>query len=156
MYDLKGCTLEQMLIIGRSLGEQVKPGDIITLSGDLGAGKTTTAQAIARGLGIEQPVSSPTFTIIKEYTTGRIPLYHFDLYRLSDSAIYEDLGYDEYFFGSGVCVIEWAEYIDELLPGDRLHMDIFNGENQTRNVAFSYSHPKWESVVKEILRICHI
>ena len=156
MYELEGCTLERMLALGQCLGEQVKPGDVITLSGDLGAGKTTTAQAVAQGLGIKEPVSSPTFTIIKEYTTGRIPLYHFDLYRLGESAIYEDLGYDEYFFGSGVCVIEWAEYIQELLPENRLHIDIFHGENQTRNVLFSFCHSRWEPVVREMRRICHI
>lgn len=97
-------------------GRQAEPGDIVLLEGDLGAGKTVFAKGFARGLGIDDPVTSPTFTIIQEYHRGRIPLYHFDVYRISDAEEMYDLGYEGYFFGDGVCLIEWASRIAEILP----------------------------------------
>lgn len=134
MYTILSTGLNETLEIGTALGKTLKEGDIITLSGDLGAGKTTFTKGIAKGLGINVPVSSPTFTIIKEYPQGRIPLYHFDLYRLGDGAVDEDLGYDEYFYGQGVCVIEWAEFVEELLPKNRLHINITHSQN------FNHTH----------------
>ena len=102
--------------IGVSLGEQVKAGDVICLSGDLGVGKTVFTKGFAKGLGIHTPVNSPTFTIVQVYEEGRLPFYHFDVYRISDLEEMEEIGYEDCFYGEGVCVIEWAELIEELLP----------------------------------------
>lgn len=104
--------------IGVELGKTVKPGDIFCLEGELGTGKTVFAKGLAEGLGITEPVLSPTFTIIREYDGGRIPLYHFDAYRIADPEEMYELGYEGYFFGDGVCLIEWASRIRELLPAD--------------------------------------
>ncbi|MFP3391476.1 tRNA (adenosine(37)-N6)-threonylcarbamoyltransferase complex ATPase subunit type 1 TsaE [Brevibacillus sp. SIMBA_040] len=99
------------------LADQLQPGDLLALEGDLGAGKTTFTQGLGRGLGVRQVVNSPTFTIIKEYQ-GRLPLYHMDVYRVGDDV--DSLGLDDYFFGEGVCVVEWASLIEEVLPNERL------------------------------------
>ena len=107
---------EETFQLGKRLGEQARPGQIYTLNGDLGVGKTIFTQGMAAGLGIAEPVSSPTFTIVQEYDSGRLPLYHFDVYRIGDPEEMEEIGYDDYFFGGGVCLIEWAELIRELLP----------------------------------------
>ncbi|MBQ9119331.1 MAG: tRNA (adenosine(37)-N6)-threonylcarbamoyltransferase complex ATPase subunit type 1 TsaE [Lachnospiraceae bacterium] len=101
---------------GKQIGEEAKPGDIICLDGDLGTGKTVFTQGVAAGLGITEPVSSPTFTIVQVYEEGRLPLYHFDVYRIADIEEMEEIGYDDYFFGKGLCLIEWSELISELLP----------------------------------------
>ena len=101
---------------GEALARELKAGDILALVGDLGTGKTTLTKYIARELGIMQAITSPTFTIICEYTDGRLPLYHFDVYRLNSADEMLELGYEEYFFGDGVCIIEWADKIEELLP----------------------------------------
>ena len=102
--------------IGKHIGENAKAGDIITLSGDLGVGKTVFAQGVAAGLGIKDHVCSPTFTILQVYDDGRLPLYHFDTYRIEDPGEMEAIGYEDYFFGDGVCIIEWPEMVDDLLP----------------------------------------
>lgn len=102
--------------LGRKIGEKAGPGQIYTLDGDLGVGKTVFTKGLARGLGIREPVNSPTFTIVQEYRDGRLPLYHFDVYRIEDPEEMEEIGYDDYFFGEGVCLIEWAKKIRELLP----------------------------------------
>lgn len=96
-----------------------RPGDIYTLTGDLGVGKTVFTQGVAAGLGITEPVSSPTFTIIQEYDSGRLPFYHFDVYRIGDIEEMDEIGYDDYFFGQGICLIEWANLIEEILPENR-------------------------------------
>ena len=101
---------------GKRIGEQALPGQIYLLSGELGAGKTVFTQGVAAGLGITESVNSPTFTIVQEYTDGRLPLYHFDVYRIGDVEEMEEIGYDDYFFGEGICLIEWAELIEEILP----------------------------------------
>ena len=106
----------ETLALGRKLGEQARPGQIYTLDGDLGVGKTVFTKGLAEGLGIREPVSSPTFTIVQEYPEGRLPLYHFDVYRIGDPEEMDEIGYEDYFFGQGVCLIEWAEKIRELLP----------------------------------------
>jgi tRNA threonylcarbamoyladenosine biosynthesis protein TsaE len=136
------------------LGELVQGGDVLCLSGDLGAGKTTFTQGLARGLGIEEPVSSPTFTIIKEYDDGRIPLYHMDIYRLGEAAVHEDLGYDEYFYGEGVSVIEWSEYLDDLLPEDRLLAHITIAEGGGRTLQFTATGPRATARLKELEQLC--
>ena len=107
---------QEVIEYGIHLGETAVPGMIIALTGDLGAGKTTLTKAIARGLGVTETVTSPTFTIVKEYRSGRLPLFHFDVYRIGDIDEMYELGYEEYFFGEGVCVVEWADLIEELLP----------------------------------------
>lgn len=109
------CT-EETFAVGRQLGEQAKAGQIVTLEGDLGAGKTVFTQGFAAGLSIAEPVNSPTFTIVQVYDTGRLPLYHFDVYRIGDPAEMDEIGYEDYFFGDGVCLIEWAGLIAELIP----------------------------------------
>lgn len=102
--------------LGEELGKIVSPGTVCTLNGDLGVGKTVFTQGFAKGLGITEPVNSPTFTIVQEYQEGRIPLYHFDVYRISDVEEMEEIGYEDYFYGEGVCLIEWAQLIEEILP----------------------------------------
>ena len=101
---------------GEEIGKQAKPGQIYTLNGDLGVGKTVFTQGIAQGLGITEPVNSPTFTIVQIYEEGRIPLYHLDVYRIGDISEMDEIGYEDYFYGDGVCLIEWANLIEELLP----------------------------------------
>lgn len=115
---------EETFALGKKIGEQAFPGQIYTLVGDLGVGKTVFTQGIAAGLGIEEPISSPTFTIIQEYDTGRLPFYHFDVYRIGDIEEMEEIGYDDYFFGEGVTMIEWANLIEELLPDSIIEVTI--------------------------------
>lgn len=107
---------EDTYAFGRSMGLSAKPGDVICLIGDLGVGKTVFTQGFAAGLGITDPVSSPTFTIVQTYDEGRIPFYHFDVYRIGDVSEMDEIGFDEYIFGEGVCLIEWANLIEEILP----------------------------------------
>ncbi len=104
------------LLLGNKLAADTKPGQIFLLHGDLGVGKTVFTKGFAEGLGIEEPITSPTFTLIQEYEGGRLPFYHFDVYRIGDVEEMYDLGYEDYFFGDGVCLIEWASLIRELLP----------------------------------------
>lgn len=106
------------------LASMVKPGDVIGLIGDLGTGKTSMTKYIAKALGINETVSSPTFNIVKEYRSGRLPLFHFDVYRLSDGDELLDIGGDEYFDAGGVCVIEWADIVESVLPFDALIIKI--------------------------------
>lgn len=102
--------------LGETIGNECRQGDIVLLNGDLGVGKTVFTKGFGRGLGIEEPISSPTFTIIQIYDSGRIPLYHFDVYRIADPEEMDEIGYEDYFFGDGVCLIEWASLIQELIP----------------------------------------
>ncbi|MGN0399686.1 MAG: tRNA (adenosine(37)-N6)-threonylcarbamoyltransferase complex ATPase subunit type 1 TsaE [Blautia sp.] len=102
--------------LGQKIGREAKPGQIYTLDGDLGTGKTVFTQGVASGLGITEPVNSPTFTIVQQYEGGTLPFYHFDVYRIGDVEEMEEIGYDDYFFGQGICLIEWAQLIEELLP----------------------------------------
>ncbi|MCI7060991.1 MAG: tRNA (adenosine(37)-N6)-threonylcarbamoyltransferase complex ATPase subunit type 1 TsaE [Lachnospiraceae bacterium] len=102
--------------LGETIGNECRRGDIVLLNGDLGVGKTVFTKGFGRGLGIEEPISSPTFTIIQIYDSGRIPLYHFDVYRIADPEEMDEIGYEDYFFGDGVCLVEWASLIQELIP----------------------------------------
>ena len=110
------CSPEETLELGRRLGQQAKPGEVYTLIGDLGVGKTVLTQGIAEGLEIEEPICSPTFTIVQVYEEGRMPFYHFDVYRIGDVEEMEEIGYEDYFYGDGLCMIEWANLIPEILP----------------------------------------
>lgn len=110
---------EETFALGKKIGEMARPGEIYTLTGDLGVGKTVFTQGVAAGLGITEPVSSPTFTIIQEYDSGRLPFYHFDVYRIGDIEEMDEIGYDDYFFGQGICLIEWANLIEEILSENR-------------------------------------
>ncbi|MDO4519452.1 MAG: tRNA (adenosine(37)-N6)-threonylcarbamoyltransferase complex ATPase subunit type 1 TsaE [Eubacteriales bacterium] len=109
-------TPEETFELGRKIGAEAKPGQLYTLIGDLGVGKTVLTQGVAAGLGITEPISSPTFTIIQEYETGRLPFYHFDVYRIGDVEEMEEIGYNDYFFGTGISLVEWANIIEEILP----------------------------------------
>ena len=107
---------EETFALGEKLGREAKPGQIYTLNGDLGTGKTVFTQGFAAGLGITEPVNSPTFTILQVYEEGRMPFYHFDVYRIGDVEEMDEIGYEDCFYGEGVCLIEWAELIEEILP----------------------------------------
>lgn len=107
---------EETFAIGKRLGGKAAAGQIYTLTGDLGVGKTVFTQGFAAGLSVAEPVNSPTFTIVQVYDTGRLPLYHFDAYRIGDVVEMDEIGYEDYFFGGGVCLIEWAELIREIIP----------------------------------------
>lgn len=110
---------EETFRLGYQLGADAKKGEIYCLSGDLGVGKTVFTQGFAKGLGIEEAVNSPTFTIIQQYEGKDMPFFHFDVYRIADIEEMEEIGYEDYFYGDGVCLIEWAELIEELLPKKR-------------------------------------
>ncbi|MBE5846956.1 MAG: tRNA (adenosine(37)-N6)-threonylcarbamoyltransferase complex ATPase subunit type 1 TsaE [Lachnospiraceae bacterium] len=107
---------EETFALGVRIGKEALPGSIYTLSGDLGVGKTVFTQGVAKGLGIDEPVSSPTFTIVQIYEEGRLPFYHFDVYRIGDVSEMDEIGYEDCFYGQGVCMIEWAELVEEILP----------------------------------------
>ena len=114
---------EELISIGQKLGRLLNSGDIIVLSGDLGAGKTTLTKGIAKGLDVSQMIKSPTYTIVREYE-GRLPLYHLDVYRIGDIEEMDEIGYEDYFYGEGVCLIEWADLIQEILPPDVIAIEI--------------------------------
>ncbi len=115
---------EETRALGKKIGALAEPGDVYTLVGDLGVGKTVFTQGIAEGLGITEPVSSPTFTIVQIYEEGRLPFYHFDVYRIGDLEEMDEIGYEDYFYGQGLCMIEWANLIEEILPEKRYDVTI--------------------------------
>ena len=115
---------EETFALGEKIGREAHPGQIYTLLGDLGVGKTVFTQGVARGLGISECVCSPTFTIVQVYEEGRIPFYHFDVYRIGDIEEMDEIGYEDYFYGEGICLIEWANLIDELIPKERIQITI--------------------------------
>ena len=115
---------EETFALGEKIGRTALPGQIYTLTGDLGVGKTVLTQGVAAGLGIREAVSSPTFTIVQVYEEGRLPFYHFDVYRIGDIEEMEEIGYDDYFFGNGVCLIEWAELIADILQEEHIYIKI--------------------------------
>lgn len=127
---------EDTFAFGQKLGREAVPGDIICLDGDLGVGKTVFTQGFAAGLGIDDYVNSPTFNIVKEYEGGRLPLYHFDVYRIGDPSEMEEIGYEDYFYGQGVSIIEWPGQIEELLPKEarwvRIRKDLAKGFDYRR------------------------
>ena len=115
---------EETIALGEKIGREAIPGTVITLEGDLGVGKTVFAQGLARGLGIDDAITSPTFTIVQVYEEGRLPFYHFDVYRIADPDEMYEIGFEDYFYGQGVTLIEWANLIDELLPANRTDITI--------------------------------
>ena len=115
---------EETKALGQKIGTEALPGSVYTLIGDLGVGKTVFTQGIAEGLGITEPICSPTFTIVQVYEEGRMPFYHFDVYRIGDIEEMEEIGYEDYFYGEGVCMIEWANLIEEILPHKRWDITI--------------------------------
>ncbi|PAE15920.1 tRNA (adenosine(37)-N6)-threonylcarbamoyltransferase complex ATPase subunit type 1 TsaE [Virgibacillus sp. 7505] len=139
-------TIEDTNSFGRKLAELLQPGDMITMEGDLGAGKTTLTKAIGAGLGVKRTINSPTFTIIKEYE-GRLPLYHMDVYRLEDSD--EDIGFEEYFSGEGVSIVEWAQFIEAYLPKERLELTLKH-DGEARTVLLQPIGERYEKLCKEL------
>lgn len=107
---------EETFALGEKIGTEAQPGQLYTLIGDLGVGKTVLTQGIAKGLGIEEPICSPTFTIVQVYEEGRMPFYHFDVYRIGDIEEMDEIGYEDYFYGQGMTMVEWANLIEEILP----------------------------------------
>ena len=107
---------EETFALGEKIGTEAQPGQLYTLIGDLGVGKTVLTQGIAKGLGIEEPICSPTFTIVQVYEEGRMPFYHFDVYRIGDIEEMDEIGYEDYFYGQGLTMVEWANLIEEILP----------------------------------------
>ena len=115
---------EDTLELGRKMGREAKPGEVYTLIGDLGVGKTVFTQGIADGLEIDESICSPTFTIVQVYDEGRLPFYHFDVYRIGDISEMDEIGYEDYIYGEGVSLIEWANLIEEILPENRISITI--------------------------------
>lgn len=122
--NIESYKAEDTYLLGYTMGTNAKKGEVYCLSGDLGVGKTVFTQGFAKGLGIEAIVNSPTFTIVQEYEDGRLPFYHLDVYRITDVEEMDEIGYEDYFYGNGICLIEWAELIEELLPKDRITINI--------------------------------
>lgn len=143
---------EETGILGEKLGSILRAGDMLCLYGGLGAGKTCFAQGIARGLGIEDTVTSPTFTLINEYY-GRLPFYHMDVYRLGSVMEMDDLGYEEYFYSGGVILIEWSEKINELLPEERLDITINRcpEEEGCRQITISPRGERYRLLIEELM-----
>ena len=119
---------------GIELAQTLNAGDVVALIGDLGTGKTALTRYIAKGLGINERINSPTFTIVKEYAEGRLPLYHFDVYRVSDADELFNIGIDDYFFGNGVCIVEWADLISDILPENTKYINIEYGESEGERI----------------------
>ena len=124
MKIIESFSAEETFAIGKEIGQNASPGSVYTLIGDLGVGKTVFTQGVADGLGIAEPISSPTFTILQVYEEGRIPFYHFDVYRIGDVEEMEEIGYEDCFYGEGICFIEWANLIEEILPEKYMQVTI--------------------------------
>ncbi|WP_346703601.1 tRNA (adenosine(37)-N6)-threonylcarbamoyltransferase complex ATPase subunit type 1 TsaE [Ligilactobacillus agilis] len=142
---------DQTQTVGKKLAALLQPGDLILLAGDLGAGKTTFTKGLALGLGIKRNIKSPTFTLIREYKEGRLPLYHMDVYRLEDGGA-EDLGLEEYFNGDGVSVVEWASFIPEELPTEYLEIRLNKDEtdDNKRYIDFNAQGKHYEKLVAKL------
>ena len=134
--------------IGYKLGNLLTPGSVICLIGDLGAGKTTMTQSLAKALEVDDYITSPTFTIVNEYE-GKMPLYHFDVYRIGSSDEMYDIGYEEYINGEGVCIIEWANLIEDILPDEYLYIEM-NYKETGREMILTPKGDKYEEIVKEL------
>ncbi len=137
--------------LAKKIAQFLKPQDIILLDGDLGAGKTTFTKGLALGLGIKKNVKSPTFTIVREYHEGRLPLYHMDVYRLEDASA-DDIGLDEYFNGDGVSVVEWSQFIDDELPNEYLIIHIIKDEqnDDQRKIVVEAKGERYQELLAEL------
>ena len=142
-------TPQELEYLGSRMAQLVGPGDFLALDGDLGAGKTLFTQGMAQGLEITEDISSPTFTIIHEYESGRLPLYHMDVYRLKHPEEMYDLGYEEYFYGEGVTVVEWAQIIESLLPDEYLGIEI-GVIPEGRELRFFPHGSRYEHLIEEL------
>jgi tRNA threonylcarbamoyladenosine biosynthesis protein TsaE len=149
--DIVSHSLAQTQRLGARLGELLRGGDLLLLDGDLGTGKTSLTQGIAEGLGVREMVSSPTFTLLKEYE-GRLPLYHFDLYRLDDATEILDLGFEEYFESNGVCVVEWAYKAEHLWPNEHLRVRLKMVSETKRNMILTGQGPRYIELLFEFRR----
>lgn len=145
-YELVVHDESETLALAERLTHYLKAGDVLALEGDIGAGKTFFTKGIAKGLGIKRNVNSPTFTIIKEYA-GKLPLYHMDVYRLEGSE--EDLGFDEYFYGEGITVVEWAGFIEDQLPDERLTIEFTVSGPSSRKLRFIPKGKRYEQLCEE-------
>ncbi len=142
--------LEETREFGIKLGSLLKPGDVVCLNGQLGAGKTTITKSIGIGLGVEDYITSPTFSLINEYD-GRCPVYHFDVYRLENTEELYDLGFDEYFYGKGVSIIEWANKIESFLPEEKIVVDIENTNNiDERRIKITIYGDRYKEILEEL------
>lgn len=148
MCEIKLHSLQETQALGEKLGALLNKGMLLTLSGDLGAGKTTITKSIGKALGVKKVINSPTFTIMKTYQ-GDIPLYHIDAYRLE--GITQDLGFEEYFDADGVCIVEWPNFIENQLPKMRLEITILAGEEEERTFQFHAIGPVYEQIVRDLL-----
>ena len=129
---------EETEALGRRLGQALTPGTVIAYTGDLGAGKTAFTRGLAQGLDIPHQVTSPTFTIVNEYEGGRLPLFHFDMYRLGSSDELFDIGWEDYLAREGVCAVEWSENVEDALEGDTIRIDIRRGAgDDQRNITIT-------------------
>ncbi|HSP46663.1 MAG TPA: tRNA (adenosine(37)-N6)-threonylcarbamoyltransferase complex ATPase subunit type 1 TsaE [Clostridiaceae bacterium] len=144
-------SVEETMEIGRRLGELVESGTTICLTGDLGTGKTHFTKGFARGLGITDNITSPTFTLINEYAEGRLPFYHFDVYRVHDTEEILDIGYEEYVYGKGVTLIEWADLIETILPDEFIHVKIEKTDREDQRRITIRPHGKEFAFLKEII-----
>lgn len=142
--------LEKTEEFGENLGSLLRPSDVVCLNGDLGAGKTTLTKSIGKGMGIEDYITSPTFTIINEYYS-KLNLYHFDTYRLENIDDIEYLGFDEYFYGDGVCIIEWADKIRNFLPEEYLELNISKLDENKRRIEIIAVGDRWLDLLEEII-----
>jgi len=143
-------TVEETIELGKKIGRGLKPGDIVCIDGDLGSGKTHLTKGIALGLDIDEHITSPTFNIVNEYE-GRIKLYHFDVYRVNDPDEIAAIGFDEYIFSDAASVIEWSDYIKELIPDDHIQINIANESETRRNINIQFFGKRYDNI-KEALQ----
>lgn len=149
MLKIKTDNAKQTEELGIRIGESLTGGEIIAMTGDLGSGKTTITKSIAKGLDIDEYITSPTFTIVNEYE-GRLKLFHFDVYRIGDIEEMYDMGYEEYFYSGGVCIIEWANLIEEILPEDTIRIEISTQDENKRQFIITGKGEKFNHIVKEL------
>ncbi len=151
MFYLVSTSEQETVALGRELGKLLLPGDFIGLIGDLGSGKTYFVRGVAEGddVATDVCVTSPSYTLLNEYA-GRVPLYHFDLYRLRGDADIFALGFDEYFYGCGACLVEWAERLDEELPGENLKICFSYIDETSRKIEFICTGTRYEDLVREL------
>ncbi len=151
MFSLVSNCVEDTVALGRKLGKRLMPGDFIALIGDLGSGKTHFVKGVAEGddMQVGVCVTSPSYTLLNEYS-GRVPLYHFDLYRLHGDGDIQDLGFDEYFYGDGVCLVEWAERLEQELPKENLKIVFSQLDDTSRKIDFYCSGTRYEILVRDL------